>query len=97
MIYNSTMATTPYPIAMPDELLADVRRAARETGLSQADVIRQSVKAGLGKVRKQFSTQQKLRPFTKAEARRAFAPDPEWDALENILAKRYRRRTLEVD
>ncbi len=84
------MATTPYPIAMPEELLAEVRRAARETGLSQADVIRQSVKAGLGKVRKQFQTPPKLRPFTKAEACRAFAPDPEWDALEAAMTSRVR-------
>ena len=71
---------------MPDDLLADIRAAARDTGLSQADVVRQSVKAGLPKIRKQFRADRKLRPFTKEEARRAFAPDPEWDKLEEHMA-----------
>ena len=26
-----------------------------------------------------------LKPFTKEEARRAFAPDPEWEALESAM------------
>ena len=29
-----------------------------------------------------------LKPFTKEEARRAFAPDPEWEALESAMAQR---------
>jgi len=29
-----------------------------------------------------------LKPFTKAEARRAFAPDPEWEALESAMSQR---------
>jgi hypothetical protein len=32
---------------MPKELLSEVRRAARKTGLSMADTMRQSVKLGL--------------------------------------------------
>lgn len=39
---------------MPADLLADIRSAARDTGLSQADVVRQSVKAGLSQVRKRY-------------------------------------------
>ena len=80
------MATTPYPVAMPDDLLAEIKAAARDTGLSAADVIRQSVKAGLPKVREQFQGERKLKPFTIEEARRAFAPDPEWDKLEAHMA-----------
>lgn len=71
---------------MPDDLLADIRAAARDTGLSQADVVRQSVKAGLPKVRKQFRPERKLKPLSKEETRRAFAPDPEWDRLEEHMA-----------
>ena len=73
---------------MPDDLLDEVRQAAKDTGLSQADVIRKSVKAGLGNVRKQFQAQHRLKPFTKAEAARAFAPDPEWEALESAMSRR---------
>ncbi len=51
------MATTPLPLAMPDELLQEVRRVAAETGLSNADVIRQSVKLGLPKLREQLRTE----------------------------------------
>jgi len=82
------MATTPFPIAMPDDLLAEIRAAARDTGLSQADIVRQSVKAGLPKIRKQYQAERRLKPFTKQEAKRAFAPDPEWDALEKAMASR---------
>jgi hypothetical protein len=31
---------------------------------------------------------QDLKPFTEEEARRAFAPDPEWEALESAMAQR---------
>ena len=82
------MATTAFLIAMPDDLLVDIRAAARDTGLSQADVVRQSVKAGLPKIRKQFRAGRKLKPFTKAESREAFGPDQEWDRLEKAMARR---------
>jgi hypothetical protein len=29
-----------------------------------------------------------LKPFTKEEARRAFAPDPEWETLESAMSQR---------
>lgn len=38
---------TTYPLAMPEDLLTTVRRAAKRTHLSQQDVIRQSIKFGL--------------------------------------------------
>jgi hypothetical protein len=69
---------------MPDELLEDVRSAARRTGLSQQDVMRQSIKAGLPKVIEQYG-EPGARPFTRAEAREAFAPDPEWEKLESAM------------
>jgi hypothetical protein len=80
------MATVSVPLAIPPELLEEIRTAARDTGLSQADVMRQSMKAGLPKVRKQFQAERKLKPLTKEEARRAYAPDPEWDKLEAHMA-----------
>jgi hypothetical protein len=79
--------SSPIPLSMPDDLLAIVRETAQDTGLSQQDVMRQSIKAGLPAVREKFKGERGLKPFTKEEARRAFAPDPEWDKLEAHMAK----------
>ena len=84
------MSTTKtiVPLAIPDELQAEIRRTAADTDLSQQDVVRQSITIGLAKVREQHSPAGGLKPFTKAEARAAFGPDPEWDRLEALLARR---------
>ena len=82
------MATVSIPLAVPPELLAEIRTAAADTGLSQQDIIRQSVKAGLPKVREQFQAERKLKPLTKAEAKVAFGPNPEFDELERVMASR---------
>jgi len=81
------MKNATYPLAIPPDLLADVRRTARKTGLSVADAMRQSMKLGLPKLREQLSGTDALKPFSPAESRRAFAPDPEWDGLEAAMAQ----------
>jgi hypothetical protein len=48
------------PISMPEDLLEVVRLVAKETNLSQQDVIRQSVKLGLPKLREQFNLESLL-------------------------------------
>lgn len=48
------MAMVTIPLAVPVDLLDNIRTAARETGLSQADVMRQSMKAGLPTVRRRL-------------------------------------------
>jgi hypothetical protein len=80
------MKSKTYPLAMPPDLLADVRVTARKTGLSVADAMRQSMKLGLPELRKQLAPTE-ARPFTTAEARQAFGPDPEWDGLEAAMAR----------
>jgi hypothetical protein len=50
----------PFSLSMPDKLLELIRTAAKETHLSQQDVIRQSVKLGLPKLREQLSPQTRL-------------------------------------
>jgi hypothetical protein len=47
--------------------------------------MRQSLKLGLRKLREQ-SAAHALKPFTPAEAREAFAPDPEWDAVTAAMS-----------
>jgi hypothetical protein len=81
------MKSETYPLAMPPALLNEVRQTAKETGLSIADAMRQSMKLGLPKLREQLTTT-KAAPMTSDEARRAFASNREWDALESAMAKR---------
>ncbi len=40
----------PYPLVLPDELQQEIHSAAQRTGLCMADIMRQSMKAGLPKV-----------------------------------------------
>lgn len=68
-------------------MLEEVRLTAAEAGISMTDALRQAMKIGLPKVRKKH-IQADLKPFTKAEARAAFAPDPDWDRLEAAMARR---------
>ena len=92
MMYDSYMKNATYPLAMTEELLADVRETSKETGLSMADAMRQSMRLGLPQLRKRLARRKlvalNLKPFTKTEARQAFGADREWDSLENALARR---------
>ena len=82
------MATTQYPLQVPDELLSEVRTAASEAGVSMADIMRQSMKIGLPKLREQFRSDRALKPFSKAEAKEAFGPNADFDRLESAMARR---------
>jgi hypothetical protein len=82
------MASTPYPFAMPEDLIEEVRETASETGFSNAAVVRQSIKLGLPRLRDQLSVSRGLKPLTKAECREAFAADPDWERLEGVMARR---------
>ena len=76
-------------LMLPADLLGQLRRTARETGLSLADATRRSIQLGLPGLRRELASRDatQFRPFTRAEARQAFAPDPEWDALEAAMAR----------
>lgn len=86
------MKSATYPLAIPGTLLDEVREVSQETGLSMADAMRQSLRLGLPKLRQRLAREDnralKLRPFTKAEARKAFGRDQEWDKLEQAMARR---------
>ena len=49
------MKSETFPLAVPRDLLREIREAAKQTGLSMADVIRQSVKLGLPKLKQTLS------------------------------------------
>ena len=74
---------------MPPDLLKEIRQTAKETGLSLADVMRQSMKLGAPRLREQLAPARKLKPFTKEECRECWGePDPEFDALAADMARR---------
>jgi hypothetical protein len=86
MVYDSSMKSETYPLAMPADLLGEMRNAAKQTNLSIADAMRQSMRLGLPKLLAQLSNNQ-LKPFTEEECRLAFrTPNPEFDALEHHCA-----------
>jgi len=83
-MYDSSMKSDTYPLAMPRDLLEDVRQTAKSTGLSMADAMRQSMKLGLPKLREQLSTAP-IRPFTAKEIKSAFKRDEQWEAFESAM------------
>ena len=83
------MKTDTYPLAVPPDLLGEVRQASQDLGLSMADTMRQSMKLGLPKLREQLTPQplKNLKPLSPAESQRCFQkPNAEFDALEHHLA-----------
>lgn len=83
-MYDSSMKSDTYPLAMPHDLLDEVRQTAKDTGLSMADAMRQSMKLGLPKLREQLFASP-LRPFTANEIKAAFKRDKEWEAFESAM------------
>lgn len=80
------MRSATYPLAMPSGLLKEMRKAAKQTNLSVADAMRQSMRLGLPKLLEQLSGN-KPKPFTSKERRLAYStPNPEFDALEHHCA-----------
>ncbi len=84
------MKSDTYPLAVPPDLLGEVRQASQDLGLSMADIMRQSMKLGLPKLREQLCPDplNNVKPMSKAEARRCYGrPNAEFDALEHHVAE----------
>jgi hypothetical protein len=80
------MKSNTFPLAIPDDLLGEVRRVAKRTSLSLADTMRQSMKLGLPKLDQELARDH-LKPLTKEERRQCWEdPNPEFDALEHHCA-----------
>jgi hypothetical protein len=89
-MYDSYMRSKTYPLAMPQELMMELRETAAMTGLSVADTMRQSMKLGLPKLKAALSgqNQEELKPLSPEEAKECYGtPDPEWDALVAAAVK----------
>ena len=65
------MKSETYPLALPSELLKEVRKAAKKTGLSMADTMRQSMKLGLPKLVEGLSMEQVLKDLQPMTPRNA--------------------------
>jgi len=59
-MYDSSMKSETVPLAMPKDLLSEVRRTAEQTGLSMADTMRQSMKLGLHKLVERLGKTQRI-------------------------------------
>lgn len=84
------MPMQSYPLAVPEELLEEIRNAASSTRLTMAEAMRQSMKLGLPKLVEQLRAETALKPFTASERKAAFAPD-EFDQLAKAHASRSRK------
>ena len=78
------MKSTQYPLQVPDDLMAEVESTAKTIHLSKADVMRQSMKLGLPRLREQL----------RSRAGRVTNIDPLPAA---IMAKLYREREDDED
>lgn len=85
------MSNITVPLGVPEDLYEEVKSAASATHLSLADAMRQSMKLGLPKLIEQLRSEAGLKPFTAAERKAAFAPDPEFDPLAWSHASRSRK------
>jgi hypothetical protein len=83
------MKSDTFPLAVPPDLLGEIRRASQDLGLSMADIMLQSMKLELPKLREQLSPDplENLKPLSRAESGRCYQqPNLEFDALEHHLA-----------
>ena len=85
-----------YPLAVPEELLEEIKDTATSTQLTMAETMRQSMKLGLPRLLEKLRVDRGLKPFTTAERKAAFTPDPEFDPLAKAHTTR-RRKPPEAD
>lgn len=77
------MSQITYPLGMPKDLMKEVKDAAKETGLSTADVMRQAIKFGVPKVRQALPTEEDVSE-AMADTWEKLGPAPRvnYDAIE---------------
>jgi hypothetical protein len=88
-MYVSYMKSDTFPLAMPQNLLREVRAVAKDTGLSLADTMRQSMKLGLPKLREDLATAKvtNVTPLPALVARKLYAqPDDDNDSIQQFMA-----------
>ena len=81
------MAMNTVPLAIPPDLLEEVRRTSEEVHLSSADVMRRAIKAGLPKVREsmgQLTPITNVPPLTDRTLDRLYRNRPADDGVSGI-------------
>lgn len=90
------MAMDTIPLAMPPDLLAEIKRTAQQTQLSSADIMRQAIRAGLPQVREALAVKpgvlDGLKPFTKEECEACWGPQTDGGESDRIAAAMSRIR-----
>ena len=88
-MYVSSMKHMTYPLALPKEYCAELRDAASKTGLSMADIIRQSSKLGLPLLLEQLGPARltNVPPWPAKIARALYSkPDDNPEGIERFMA-----------
>lgn len=62
MFYMIMNKLNTIPLALPGDLHREIKRGAKETGLSQADVMRHSIRLGLPRFVEGFPKPQSTKP-----------------------------------
>ena len=79
------MSQVNYSLGLPKELLQEVKNAAKEIGLSTADVIRHAIKFGVPKVRQAMSVVEGMsETLGDTWERLGPAPRVNYDALQQM-------------
>src|ERR1700756_5788451 len=88
-MYDSYMKNATVPLAMPKDLLTKVRQAARKTGLSMADTMRQSMKLGLDRLVQELGAERRgtnVDPLPHAFFKRIYSrPERDEPGLERWI------------
>ena len=82
------MKTEPYPLAMPSDLLREMRKLAKESGLSIADTMRQSMKLGAPLLRQLVGGRvTNVDPLSEDRAQALYSqPDDDTDGIKVFMA-----------
>jgi hypothetical protein len=88
-MYDSSMKSETFPLAMPKPLLNEVRQAAKKTGLSMADTMRQSMKLGLDKLVHELGSHRRITnvdPLPDAVLKRAYSrPERDERGIDHLI------------
>jgi hypothetical protein len=81
--------TITYPLPLPEELYREVERTAKETRLSRADTIRQSLALGLPSLRERLATSGRVTnvdPLPKAVLERLYKRrDEDLESIRQLI------------
>ena len=82
------MKSETYPLALPPPLLREIRRTAKQTGLSLAEAMRQSLRLGLPKLREQLSSNRitNVDPLPEAILERIYSTTEDDAVVKRFIA-----------